>query len=94
MPEIPVLFLQGTPGPPGDPGLTVSSIALQPPVLFLLEQPWLCRAQPENETGHQVLPLPRRGGLWLPTGAKERGEGASWVGRERGAFPLEGTDAE
>lgn len=25
MPEIPVFFLQGTRGPPGDPGLTVSN---------------------------------------------------------------------
>lgn len=81
MPEIPVLSLQGTPGPPGDPGLTVSSTALQHPVLFLLGQLWLCCAQPENKTGCQVLPLPGSGGLWLPTGAKERAEWASWVGR-------------
>ena len=93
MPEIPVLSLQGTPGPPGDPGLTVSSTALQPPVLFLLGQPWLCRAQPGKRTGHQVLMLPSRGGLWLPRGAKERGEGVCRVGREREAFSLEGVAA-
>lgn len=62
-------------------------------MLLLLGQLWLCCPQPEYKTGRQVLPLPGRVGLWLPMGAKERGEGASQVGRERGPFPLEGTDA-
>lgn len=87
MPEILMLFLQGTPGPPGDPGLTVSSTSLHPPVLFLLGSHGFAMHSLRMKE-HHVLMLPGNGGLWLPMGAKERG-----VGRERGTFPLERMDA-
>lgn len=87
MPEIPVLFLQGTPGPPGDPGLTVSNLATLPPGAITA---FLCTAQEQNRASGPAAVWQR----WPVASHGSQGKrGEGWLGEKgKGNFYFRGKD--